>query len=185
MDIDGDESNPLALGTGSGGVKGRRRGQKFNCEICGKVSPFFLMACVTGQRLTCRTTCTLDVSVNIDGNIHLNGKTLQRSTCRNINKSPSWKQPSFSLLALPYPKIDPYGQVSSVPTRADFDHQKAQTLLHSPPHLYGNHHRSERLCKRERVKNVERPLVPILPLHQWAQGMFTPQQTPCLLDLLA
>jgi len=37
MDIDGDESNPLALGTGSGGVKGRRRGQKFNCEICGKV----------------------------------------------------------------------------------------------------------------------------------------------------
>jgi len=41
MDVDGDESNPLALGTGSGGVKGRRRGQKFNCEICGKVSfPF-------------------------------------------------------------------------------------------------------------------------------------------------
>jgi hypothetical protein len=40
MEIDGEteEANPLALGTGSGGVKGRRRGQKFNCEICGKVS---------------------------------------------------------------------------------------------------------------------------------------------------
>jgi len=38
MEVDGEDVNPLALGTGSGGVKGRRRGQKFNCEICGKVS---------------------------------------------------------------------------------------------------------------------------------------------------
>jgi hypothetical protein len=26
------------LGTGSGGVKGRRKGQKFHCETCGKAS---------------------------------------------------------------------------------------------------------------------------------------------------
>jgi hypothetical protein len=176
MDIDGDESNPLALGTGSGGVKGRRRGQKFNCEICGKVRESITFS---GQRLTPRTTCTLDALVNIDGNILPNGKTQQQSTCRNINKSPSWKQPSFSPLALLYPKIDPYGQVSSVPTRADFDLQQAQTLLHSPHRLYGNHHRSEQLCKREQVKNAERPLDPILPLRQWAQAMSTPQQMPC------
>lgn len=185
MDIDGDESNPLALGTGSGGVKGRRRGQKFNCEICGKVSPFFRPDNITGQRLMCRTTCTLDASVNIDGNILLNGKIPQQSTCRNINKSPSWKQPSSSPLALLYPKIDPYGQVSSVPTPVDYDLQQAQTLLHSPHRLYGNHHRSERPCKREQVKNVERPLDPILLLPQWAQAMFTLHQTPCLLVPLA
>jgi hypothetical protein len=185
MDIDGDESNPLALGTGSGGVKGRRRGQKFNCEICGKVSPLFLLPQITGQSLTCRTTCTLDALVNIDGNILLNGKIPPQSTCRNINKSPLWKQPSFSPLALLYPKIDPYGQVSLVPTRADFDLQQAQTLLHSPHHLYGNHHHSERPCKREQVKNVERPLDPIQLLPQWAQEMFTLHQMPCPLVPLA
>jgi hypothetical protein len=141
----------------------------------------FLPGNITGQRLMCRTTCTLDASVNIDGNILHNGKILQQSTCRNINKSPSWKQPSFSPLALLYPKIDPYGQVSSVPTRVDFDHQQAQILLHSPHRLYGNHHRSERPCKREQVKNVERPLDPIQLLRQWAQAMFTLHQTPCLL----
>jgi hypothetical protein len=129
-----------------------------------------------------RTICTLDASVNIDGNIHPNGKIQQQSTCRNINKSPSWKLPLFSPLALLYPKIDPFGQVSSVPTRVDFDPQQAQTLLHSPHHLCGNHHHSERPCKRGQVKNAERPLDLIRPLHQWAQVMSTLQQTPCRLD---
>jgi hypothetical protein len=41
MEIEGEnvDSNPLALGTGSGGIKGRRKGQKFVCETCGKVRP--------------------------------------------------------------------------------------------------------------------------------------------------
>lgn len=31
----------LALGTGSGGVKGRRKGMVFKCETCSKVSRLF------------------------------------------------------------------------------------------------------------------------------------------------
>jgi hypothetical protein len=48
MEIDGEDINPLALGTGSGGVKGRRRGQKFNCEICGKVRHNLRYASILG-----------------------------------------------------------------------------------------------------------------------------------------
>lgn len=41
VDMDGEEGEEwkkLALGTGSGGVKGRRAGMVFKCENCGKVS---------------------------------------------------------------------------------------------------------------------------------------------------
>lgn len=41
MDMDMDEKgdwDKLALGTGSGGIKGRRKGMVFKCEACGKVS---------------------------------------------------------------------------------------------------------------------------------------------------
>jgi hypothetical protein len=46
MDMDGDgeismtepDWEKLALGTGSGGIKGRRKGMVFKCENCAKVS---------------------------------------------------------------------------------------------------------------------------------------------------
>lgn len=41
MDFDGEDSGEVitqALGSGSGGVKGRRKGETFDCEYCGKVS---------------------------------------------------------------------------------------------------------------------------------------------------
>lgn len=41
MDLDGEDGGEVitqALGTGSGGVKGRRKGETFDCEYCGKVS---------------------------------------------------------------------------------------------------------------------------------------------------
>lgn len=40
MDLDGEDGGEVvtqALGTGSGGVKGRRKGETFDCEYCGKV----------------------------------------------------------------------------------------------------------------------------------------------------
>ena len=43
MDFDGEDSGEVitqALGTGSGGVKGRRKGETFDCEYCGKVSQY-------------------------------------------------------------------------------------------------------------------------------------------------
>ena len=42
MDLDGEDGGEVvtqALGSGSGGVKGRRKGETFDCEYCGKVSP--------------------------------------------------------------------------------------------------------------------------------------------------
>lgn len=40
MDVDEDTGEIItqALGTGSGGIKGRRKGETFDCEFCGKVS---------------------------------------------------------------------------------------------------------------------------------------------------
>lgn len=48
MEMEVDESGEVitqALGTGSGGVKGRRKGETFDCEYCGKVSGRWNLGC--------------------------------------------------------------------------------------------------------------------------------------------
>lgn len=75
VEMEGDDGlASLALGTGSGGVKGRRKGKVFKCHDCGKVS--FLEVNVT--KLIFRSTNTLSASRNIAGSIRHTGKS-QRS----------------------------------------------------------------------------------------------------------
>lgn len=55
LDEDGGEVVTQALGTGSGGVKGRRKGETFDCEYCGKASTLENSLC-GGMTLTFRHT---------------------------------------------------------------------------------------------------------------------------------
>lgn len=74
IDMDGldGEGKVPALGTGSGGVKGRRKGMVFKCETCSKVSVSALMGCAL---LTFRrSTGTLLALSNTDGNTVRIGK---------------------------------------------------------------------------------------------------------------
>jgi hypothetical protein len=59
MDDDGEvdpEWKKLALGTGSGGVKGRRAGMVFKCENCAKVGACTARELVRAATLTGRST---------------------------------------------------------------------------------------------------------------------------------
>lgn len=63
MDMDGleDEGQVSALGTGSGGVKGRRKGMVFKCETCSKASRIAQLRFVIPPLTRSRNTGTLRV----------------------------------------------------------------------------------------------------------------------------
>jgi hypothetical protein len=89
VDMDGEEGEEwkkLALGTGSGGVKGRRAGMVFKCENCGKVS----LELIDRGHLTltqCRNTDIPVVLSSIDGSIVLIGKSLLLFQCQSTSRS--------------------------------------------------------------------------------------------------
>lgn len=77
-DEDGEvkpEWRKLALGTGSGGVKGRRKGEVFRCEKCGKVSGAGFELFRTDG---CRTTSIRAVYGSTVGSIVLTGRNQAR-----------------------------------------------------------------------------------------------------------
>lgn len=81
MEVDEDTGEIItqALGTGSGGVKGRRKGETFDCEFCGKVSATLTnKSGIYDANPPCRHIAIRVVSANIDGNIAHTGRMVAR-----------------------------------------------------------------------------------------------------------